>query len=184
MRPGRTGWATDGRRVRNNPAKRRRQSRSPSADVNFSKRRLIALPFRETDRRLRWQNRTGGRRNDRKRQHPETSTLLSAESIRKLFFCCPASTRRAERLASSIFCSFASHALQAYTVGANAFPARFCDADVARKHAIATEQSTSDAYESGVYGVPRAEIMRRKNAMNMATPAAENYCWILRRDEE
>jgi len=64
-----------------------------SADVNFSKRCLIARSFRETDRRLRWQNRTCGRRNGRKRQHPETSTLLSAESIRKLFFCCPASTR-------------------------------------------------------------------------------------------
>ena len=60
------------------------------------------------------------------------------------------------------------------------FSVVFCE-DCGRLHAMATEQSTSDAYESGVYGVLRAEIMRRKTTVKMATLTTENYCWILRK---
>ena len=114
----------------------------------------------------------------RKTAAPETSTLVSAESIRKLFPH-PGVDPPAERRASSIFCSFASHALRAYTVGAGFF-GRLCS-DGGCSHAIATEQSTSGVYERGVYGVLGAELMRRKNAVKMATLTTENYCWILRR---
>jgi len=146
--------------------------------VNVNRREFLKAAFdgirsaHRTDRcRFYWQNRSGEMVENGSRYQKRRLWLVPNQS-ENCFQPRLGVDPQAGRLASSIFWSFASHALQAYTVGADAcsgvlvWPVRRRQSLL---HAIATKQSTSEAYQRGVYGVLRADIMRRKNAVKMAT---------------
>ena len=163
------------------PMTSRRQSLSTSTYATFSKRYLMATAQR---------HRPSPRREDRnaavaggERQHPKRPLWLAPNQSGNCFAADdPPAERRA---AGSIFCCFASHALRAYTVGVwtpkRAFSTPSRNGGGTRARYTATERSTSDAYESGVYGVLNAEIIRRKSAVKTATLTTKNYCLVLRR---
>jgi len=87
MRPRRVaaGRFGDGRRVRNNPAKCRRRSRSTPADATFSRRHLIAPVQQDGSPHALAGSKRRSPAKRQKKAAAETSTLVSAESIRKLF---------------------------------------------------------------------------------------------------
>ena len=112
-------------------------------------------------------------------QHPKRRLWLASNQSEN-YFPHPGVDPAAEMRASSIFCSFASHALQAYTVGDEArlrrasvkrrSLARYCDRAI---YVRSVWKRRLRRHESG--------INAEENGVKTAMLTTENYCWILRR---